>query len=72
MAPVVGVVRLVGRQTEDIAVGGDAEAEHRAVGVIEIGGYLVDLEDRAIVVAIAQVRDIASTIAAGVRVSLPA
>ena len=59
MAPVVGGVRLVGRQAEAIAVGGDAEAEHRAFGVIEIGSYRVDLEDRTIVLAmVAQVRDI--------------
>ena len=51
MLPVPGVVRAAWRQAEDVAVSVDAQAEHRAVGVGEVGDHLVDLQDLAVLEA---------------------
>ena len=48
MLPVIRIDAVVGRQAEDVAFGVDAEAKNRAVGVVEVGGDLVDFEDLAV------------------------
>ena len=51
MGPVVWIVRLIWRQPQDIAPCGATQPHNGSIGVVEIGAYLIDLEDFTIFVA---------------------
>ena len=68
-----GVALVGGVEAELFAHVRDAEPEHRAVGVGEVGCDLVELEDRPVVEpARAQGLEVRGTMSAGVSVSLRA
>ena len=51
VVPVIRIIRFVRGQAKDIAGCGTSKAENRAIGIVEIGGDLVDLENLAIRIA---------------------
>ena len=51
VVPVIRIIRFVRGQAKDIAGCGTAKAENRAIGIVEISGDLVDLENLAIRIA---------------------
>lgn len=48
VVPIVGIGIVIGAEADDVAIRGAAEAQHSAVGVREVGGDLVDLQNLAV------------------------
>ena len=48
MIPIIGFAGFVRQESENIVIGGTSQAQKRAIGVVEIGRYLIDLEAFAV------------------------
>ena len=48
MTPIVRIIAIAGRETQDIALRVHAQPQNGAVHIIEVTRHLVDLEDLAV------------------------
>ena len=46
--PIIGFAGFVRQESENIIIGGTSKAQNRAIGVVEIGRHLIDLEAFAV------------------------